>query len=226
MGLAFRAAPVPTLPSININFLIDHFLDRSVVSHNHRGHNDMNGNYGRGNQSRPDSYADAYGGHHGQHQAPRGQRYNQRQNGDYHGAGHQGYIPQHPGYPPNGVNGSPSVSGSGNLSADQLAQSTDPSSVNSSMDRLQHRQKPEGQPLTEAYGFNGFGADPQLDYQQQYHSQDHPDNYSMQQEYQQGPNYDTPAPAPPPKGPTTLQKGKAVLKEEKRKSFFKRFSKS
>ncbi|KAL1958899.1 hypothetical protein VTO42DRAFT_3452 [Malbranchea cinnamomea] len=199
---------------------------------------------GRGNQSRPDSYVDAYGGsYHNQYsyngQSSRGQRYSQRQNGDqWYGYNQQGQSPQYAGYQANDVTGSPSGSGSGNLSADQLGHSTDPSSVNSSIDRLQNRQRPEEQPLGETYGFNGFGGEPQLDHSPYYGqgSQEQAGyaNYSGQQGFQQGGAYGNFVPAPPPKdvgtpqaGPTYLQKGKDVPhKEEKRKSFFKRFSRS
>lgn len=174
----------------------------------------MNGQHGRGNQSRADSYVDAYGGNHSQpnyNQHPRGPRHNQRMNSDqWYASNQQGYGSQYAGYPPNDVNASPSGSGSGNLSADQLAQSTDPSSVNSSMDHLQNRQKP------------------QPDYNQ-YYGQDQAGygDYPAQQGYAQGTDYSA-QPAPPPKntGPTPQTKPVPQQKEVKRKSFFKRFSKS
>lgn len=187
---------------------------------------DMNGQYGRGNQSRPDSYIDAYGGNN---QYPRGQRHNQRANGDqWYGSSQQGYGHQYAGYPPNDVNASPSGSGSGNLSADQLAQSTDPSSVNSSMDHLQNRAKPGMQPSGDAYGFNGFGGEPQLDYSQHYgNDQAGYADYPVQHGYAQEADYGAPVPAPPPKDNLTTLRKKPVpqQKEVKRKSFFKRFSK-
>lgn len=209
-------------------------LTGSIIDRQGNGYNrgyDMNGQYGRGSQSRPDSYVDAYGGNYNQpnyNQHPRGQRHNQRMNGDqWYGSNQQGYSPQYAGYPPNDVNASPSGSGSGNLSADQLAQSTDPSSVNSSMDHLQSRQKPQMQPSGEAYGFNGFGGEPHLDYPQ-YYGQDQAGygDYHVQQGYAQGTDYSA-QPAPPQKdtGATLQKKPVPQQKDVKRKSFFKRFSK-
>lgn len=52
------------------------------------------------------------------------------------------------------------TAGSGSNSAsDQWGNSTDPSSVNSSMDRLQQAQQTK--PAPDTFGFNGFGPGPQ-----------------------------------------------------------------
>lgn len=53
--------------------------------------------------------------------------------------------------------GSASVNGSG--ATEQWGNSTDPSSENSSIDRVQPPQKPD---VGEQYGFNGFGGAPQF----------------------------------------------------------------
>jgi hypothetical protein len=152
------------------------------------------------------------------------------------------------------------ASGSGSNGTDQWAHHTDPSSANSSLDRLQNQQQPLQQPpqqppqqqhhqkpernLAEAYGFNGFGPNPQLD-------PPIPPPHGKETEGYGQNGYDTyeqTAPALPPKdgrrasravGPTTpvaiataangrkphLQKTPTI--SEKRTSWFKRrFSKN
>lgn len=52
-----------------------------------------------------------------------------------------------------------SVSANDSHGTDQWGNSTDPSSENSSIDRVQPAQKPD---LGEVYGFNGFGGAPQF----------------------------------------------------------------
>lgn len=51
------------------------------------------------------------------------------------------------------------ASGSGSHGTDQWGNSTNPSSENSSLDRVNHVVKPD---LGEAYGFSGFGGAPQF----------------------------------------------------------------
>ena len=52
-----------------------------------------------------------------------------------------------------------SASGTGSHGTDQWGNSTDPSSENSSIDKIHQGPKPD---IGESYGFNGFGGAPQL----------------------------------------------------------------
>ncbi|KAL8631505.1 hypothetical protein Q9189_002723 [Teloschistes chrysophthalmus] len=107
--------------------------------------------------ARPDSYIDGYGGNLSQ--SGYGRRINQRVNSDptLYGSNAQGVYPAH-GYH---QSYDTVASGSGNEShnTDPWGNSTDPSSENSSIDRVQHAPKPD---LAETYGFNGFGGVPQF----------------------------------------------------------------
>ncbi|KAK2734002.1 hypothetical protein FQN55_003063 [Onygenales sp. PD_40] len=235
-------------------------LDRGGPSYQNRGYNEQanySSNY-RPSQSRPDSYAESHsGGYYNQYNnnnyygnngyPPRVPRHGApRTNSDQQMHGHsngQGYYPQQgQPYPPNDSYASGSGSASGNHSNDQLANYTGPSSVNSSMDRLQQQQqqqKQEEQKLQEAYGFNGFGGAPDLEYSQQ------PGNGYYQEESsnafdnhpQNGDGYSSQAFAPPgvpPKDPRSggLPSSPAITRKEapappppeKRKSWFKRLS--
>ncbi|KAL2003044.1 hypothetical protein VTN02DRAFT_5200 [Thermoascus thermophilus] len=130
---------------------------------------DQGGYYGRGNQSRPDSYVDNYGGsnpqqynanhsHSNSNAGGRQQRQRPYYEQDYrNGDGNNGqsFYPQQ-GYQKSYDNvtaGSASVS-----NTDPWGNSTDPSSLNSSMDRLQQQQQ---RPLADSYGVNGSNAGPQ-----------------------------------------------------------------
>jgi len=129
------------------------------------------------------------------------------------------------------------ASGSGS-SADPVGYSTDPSSENSSMDRI---PPPPQKDLAEAYGFNGFGGNPQY----------LPPGIGINEQYgsnglqQQGNGYQTQGPPPlprkesaPPRVPIKLgatsgnagprmQEGGRPSAGEKRKSWFgKRFSRN
>ncbi|KAJ9315252.1 hypothetical protein DTO271D3_4419 [Paecilomyces variotii] len=126
------------------------------------------GNYwSRASMSRPDSVVDNYGGagpnqpysphypysnHYGGR--PR-QRYSERMYSDYGSGAPNVYAQQ--GYQRSYDN---VTAGSGSNSAsDQWGNSTDPSSVNSSMDRLQQAQQTK--PAPDNYGLNGSGPGPQ-----------------------------------------------------------------
>ncbi|KAN0073949.1 DUF2406 domain containing protein [Elaphomyces granulatus] len=195
---SFEAAIDGSYNSRQISYAPTESRRTSYFGGNNRdqGHGYYNG---RGNSSRPDSLVDNHGGggpnpptynphptsnsHGGR---PR-QRYNDRMHPDsmIHT---QNFYPQQ-SYQRSNDNIT-AASGSGSNGTDQWANHTDPSSVNSSLDRLQqqqqqqhqqqpphqqqqqqlqqhphqhqHQQKPERN-LAEAYGFNGFGPDPQLD---------------------------------------------------------------
>ncbi|KAL9587113.1 MAG: hypothetical protein Q9212_000480 [Teloschistes hypoglaucus] len=103
--------------------------------------------------ARPDSYIDGNGGNSSQ--SGYGRRINQRVNSDptLYGSNAQGVYPAH-GYH---QSYDTVASGSGNEShnTDPWGNSTDPSSENSSIDRVQHAPKSD---LAETYGFNGFGG--------------------------------------------------------------------
>ncbi|EFR04898.1 hypothetical protein MGYG_07900 [Nannizzia gypsea CBS 118893] len=220
----------------------------------------------RGYQSRPESYVDAYGNGNGNgngygstadmnqynysnqrparagppRQAP--PRTNSDPNYGYgsypthnsNPANSQYPQPQYQGQPDNPNSNSPS--GSGGRSVDHWVNSTDPSSVNSSMDRLAQQQQqqqlhPQGQgqkyddQLAESYGLTGFGTDPQLDQQpQNFMSHGQENIYRPQQQQQQQqtppsvPRKNVPAAVTAPAPAVTS----ATLQEGKRKSWFKR----
>ncbi|EED12342.1 hypothetical protein TSTA_003950 [Talaromyces stipitatus ATCC 10500] len=160
------------------------------------GEPNQNG-YGRPSMSRPDSYVD-YGasGSNGYYynQGPRGNRPrhpNNRVNSDYtNGNGHQQQQNFYPNSPYQRSQDN-FTAGSGSANTDQWGNSTDPSSVNSSFDRLQQqaaqqKQYQQQQQPSETYGLNGFGGNPQID-------------TSFQHDYRNG------VPAPPPHGQSNGQ---------------------
>ncbi|KAK3178762.1 hypothetical protein OEA41_000899 [Lepraria neglecta] len=135
---------------------------------------EYNGYYGnRMSNKRPESYADNYGS--SQDAYGNGRRFNQRNQSDpmlY------GQSNAQPNAQPNGPSNGPSngqgiypshahqqsydTVGTASYGSDgthQWGNSTDPSSENSSIERVQPPQKPD---LGEVYGFNGFGGAPQF----------------------------------------------------------------
>lgn len=122
--------------------------------------------------SRPDSYVDygASGSNGYSYQGQRGGRPrhpNSRMNSDYtNGNGYnQQQVYPNPPYQRSNDN---FTAGSGSANTDQWGNSTDPSSVNSSLDRLQQQavQQKQYQQQAESYGFNGFGGNPDTAFQQ------------------------------------------------------------
>ena len=107
--------------------------------------------------SRPESYVDTYSNQPGQYN--QGRRFGPRNASDpaLYGNNNQGV------YPTNGYQQSydtvTSASGTGSHATDQWGNSTDPSSENSSIDKIQQAPKPEP---TENYGLSGFGGSPQF----------------------------------------------------------------
>ncbi|KAL1968287.1 hypothetical protein VTN77DRAFT_2122 [Rasamsonia byssochlamydoides] len=206
---------------------------------NHNRYNDQgNYSYGRGSYSRPDSYSDNYGGSNQQYYPynqyggrPR-PRQNSRMNSEYgYGANANNFYPQQ-SYQRSNDNMT-SGSGSGSNNTDQWGNSTDPSSVNSSMDRLQQQlqngQKSEPQKPTETFGFSGFGPGPQLDAFQQ--SGPTPPPHGDQYTHTNGTNgVNGYSQAPPPPTKDTTADSRGTLKKngsEKRQSWFKkRFSRN
>ncbi|KDB21548.1 hypothetical protein H109_06528 [Trichophyton interdigitale MR816] len=230
--------------------------DRSNGQYYQRGGYDSY-SVSRGYQSRPESYVDAYGNGYGSaadmnqynysnqrpaRAGPPRQAPPPRTNSDPNYA-YSSYPthnpstvnsyytqPQYQGQQDNPNSNSPS--GSGGRSVDHWVNSTDPSSVNSSMDRLAQQQQhhPQGQKYddqpTESYGFTGFGADPQLEQSQQLMNPGQENIYSLpprlqqqKQQYQAPPTVprkEVPVSVPPP-----AVTG-ATLQEGKRKSWFKR----
>ena len=116
------------------------------------------GYYGnRMSQSRPDSMIDNYG--NAPNQYGNGRRFGPRNHSDPALYGHnstQGVYPSHGHQQSYDTVASAS---NGSHATDQWGNSTDPSSENSSIDRVQTAPKPD---LGEAYGFNGFGGAPQF----------------------------------------------------------------
>ncbi|EEP82782.1 predicted protein [Uncinocarpus reesii 1704] len=221
---------------------------RGNLSYPAHNFNNQNGYFNNRGFQRRDSQADAYGGfNYNQHnnyndsQAPRPSRHTGRSQTDPWGHSPNGHAQQSQYQ----TYDSGSASGSGNHSLDQLAQSTDPSSLASSREGLQQQQQLQPQTsevqIAADYGFAGFGTDPQLVPPQgtfQPASTQptganggnngalHVDTYASQA---------LAPPAPPAKDPkqpeaepvsknSFFQKAKGAT--EKRKSWFKRLSKS
>ena len=123
---------------------------------------------GRNGGSRPDSYVENYwppSNHHGNRTPPNqysngsGRRSvprNQSDSAFYGGGSGNGIYPAHGHQQSYDTVASAS---NGSHATDQWGNSTDPSSENSSIDRVQVPAKPD---LGEAYGFNGFGGAPQF----------------------------------------------------------------
>lgn len=104
---------------------------------------------------RPDSHVDNYGGPPNQY--GNGRRFGPRNHSDPALYGHnsaQGVYPSHAQQPSYDTVGTVS---NGSHVTDQWGNSTDPSSENSSIDRVPPAPK---QDLGEVYGFNGFGGGP------------------------------------------------------------------
>ena len=123
---------------------------------------DVGGYYGsRNGGSRPESYIEnpaapssQYGNLNGY-----GRRFGPRNHSD---PALYGHAQGHGIYPSHGHQQSYDTVASasnGSHATDQWGNSTDPSSENSSIDRVQPAAKPD---LGEAYGFNGFGGAPQI----------------------------------------------------------------
>ncbi|WEW59967.1 hypothetical protein PRK78_005449 [Emydomyces testavorans] len=249
---AFEAAVDGTYNSRRMSYIRD---PRGNLNYPARGYSDQNGIYNnRGFQSRPDTLADAYGGsgynsqYNSYHemQAPRVPRHGGRSQRDSWGQPPNGFT-QNGQYQPYD---SGSASGSGNQSMDQLAQSTDPSSLNSSRDGFQQQQQQLQQQqqqrverqIGEAYGFTGFGTDPQLEYSQPPFQSLPNESYGANGSNGsngalQGDPYASQALSPPPPAKDskpsiidTVRKNSIMQKAkgstEKRKSWFKRLSKT
>lgn len=201
---------------------------RPATHHQGRSYSDHHYN-NRGNLSRPDSYAETYANAyanpygHTNGQQPRGNR--SRMNGE------SAPYPNNPPnvYPQSGRHDSydnmTAASGSNSHRTDRWGNSTDPSSLNSSLDRLQHQQQHS---VEKTHGFNGFGNTPQLDYDQYGHDQPAPPA-PVANGYYQGHQSSMP-PAIPPKPASVPQQQQKVPSQtpttEKKKSWFKkRFSK-
>ncbi|MCJ1426021.1 hypothetical protein MMC29_003923 [Sticta canariensis] len=115
------------------------------------------GYYGNRVSSRPDSYIDNYATPPNQYNS--GRKLGQRMNSNPTLYGHNGQTTYpSPTYPQSYDTGG-SISANDSHGTDQWGNSTDPSSENSSIDRVQPAPKPD---LGEVYGFNGFGGAPQF----------------------------------------------------------------
>ena len=132
-----------------------------------RGHNDGGyyGNYNRrsGYGPRPESYVDGYAASN-QYHAPARNGYSRNHSEPMLYGGHPQQV-----YPSHSYQQSYDTVTSGEQ---PWGTSTDPSSLNSSVDRIQQPAQPPTQPgipedrvPTETYGFSGFGGKPQLDVQ-------------------------------------------------------------
>lgn len=125
-----------------------------------RGPVDSGGYYGNRMGSRPDSYIDTNGNSpvHNNHGRRFGPGHRVSSDPVMYGNNNRGGV-----YPSHGYQqsydtvASASVNGSG--ATEQWGNSTDPSSENSSIDRVPQATKPD---VGEAYGFSGFGGPPQF----------------------------------------------------------------
>jgi hypothetical protein len=118
------------------------------------------GYYGNGNRNsmnRPDSFIDQYGGLPPQFQGQgRGMRPNPRNNSDpmlYGGRNPQNVYPSH-----SYQQSYDTVGSGGSHQTEPWGNSTDPSSENSSVDRIQQTPKQGEQQVSDNYGLNGFGG--------------------------------------------------------------------
>ena len=217
------------LISTGVDLSINRILIVIQIGHNpqaSRGYGEQNGYYGRGNQSRPDSFIDygasssqapeshyPYNQNNGQRRPRPQPRVSTDQSAYINGNGANGqYTPQQ-NYSRSYDNVT-ALSGSGSGSSDPYNHSTDPSSLNSSMDQLQQQalqQQRMDERAQAEYGFSGFGAGPNMN------------GKGM-------PMAPAPAASPswgqPPKQPAVNVVRKPANQNEKRKSWFKRrFSK-
>lgn len=107
--------------------------------------------------ARPDSFIDSYAANSGQY--PGSRRLSQRLHSDPTSPGQS----NPPGFPSHSYQQSLDASGSSSANeshgTDQWGNFTDPSSENSSIDKVQQAPKPD---LAEIYGFSGFGGAPQF----------------------------------------------------------------
>lgn len=111
----------------------------------------------RMSSSRPESYAESYATPPSQYY--NGRRFGPRNNSDpalYGNNVNQGVYPEHGQQQSYDTVASAS---NGSYATDPLGNSTDPSSENSSIDKVQTAPKPD---MGEAYGFNGFGGAPKF----------------------------------------------------------------
>ncbi len=133
-------------------FLGNHFAQSRNMHHSGRG--SYYGNRNSMGHFRSDENDDGYGSYNNGH------RFGPRNNSDpalYGHNGNQGLYPSHAQQPSYDTVGTASNQ---SHATDQWGNSTDPSSENSSIDKVQPVQSK--QDLGELYGFNGFGAGPQL----------------------------------------------------------------
>ncbi|KAL4810175.1 hypothetical protein BDV18DRAFT_53988 [Aspergillus unguis] len=154
---------------------------RSSYYNQYAGHNRQYSDRGYparpNNYSRPSSYADNGNGYyHGG--GPSESYYPYNQNGGRRPRQHARNYSEQPsnysqpsgyqnGYAQNGYKSSDNITAASpsSGSADQWANSTDPSSINSSLDQFQQQQQlpqQQEQAMGESYGFSGFGAGPAI----------------------------------------------------------------
>ncbi|KAF7714229.1 Uncharacterized protein PECH_002239 [Penicillium ucsense] len=143
-----------------------------------RGYNDQNAYYGRNAQSRPDSLIDGYGNssqapdnyypYNNQNGNGRRPRHMSRMSTDQSGYGNGNgnhlsgqYAYQQQNYDRSHDNAA-GMSGSGSGYTDSHGQSTDPSSLNSSLDQLQQQQQRADERGSPGYGPPGYGGGSQM----------------------------------------------------------------
>lgn len=124
-----------------------------------------NGAYQSGAHNRPDSYIDSRGNQPGHYNQPQRRQFGPRIQSDpalYGNNSHQSQVYPAYGYQQSYDTVTTTGSGSNSQGTDQWGNSTDPSSENSSIDKIQQVQQAPKPDLAETYGFSGFGGGPQF----------------------------------------------------------------
>lgn len=236
---------------------VDHTDDcDSIAGHNgyaNRGYGEQEGYYnGRGTYSRPDSYVEGgYGaGPPPENYYPYNQmsgrprpRHHRRMNSEHYGNNasngyaQNGYAQN--GYGQNGYHKSyenvTAASGSGS-NTEPWGNSTDPSSVNSSIDQLQQQQRMDERSVADNFGFQGFGPGPNLNGKVAASGGAGPERIVLGNNQSSAPATDSGGPVGGGPAPTTRRQlrktnnvptaAPAAAGDTKRKSWFKRrFSK-
>ncbi|EAU38382.1 conserved hypothetical protein [Aspergillus terreus NIH2624] len=218
-----------------------------------RGYGEQEGYYnGRGTYSRPDSYVEGgYGaGPPPENYYPYNQmsgrprpRHHPRMNSEHYGNNasngyaQNGYAQN--GYGQNGYHKSyenvTAASGSGS-NTEPWGNSTDPSSVNSSIDQLQQQQRMDERSVADNFGFQGFGPGPNLNGKVAASGGAGPERIVLGNNQSSAPATDSGGPVGGGPAPTTRRQlrktnnvptaAPAAAGDTKRKSWFKRrFSK-
>ncbi|KAL8831139.1 MAG: hypothetical protein Q9191_001033 [Dirinaria sp. TL-2023a] len=147
---AARSVQDPNAADLPLLLISVHYFTDQCPTYAQRSPIDVRGQNGNRMSSRPSSYVE---NNHGRRF---GQGHRIASDPALYGQNSQGVYPSQGYQQSYDTVASASVNGSGGT--DPWGNSTDPSSENSSIDRVQQAQKPD---LSEQYGFSGFGGAPQ-----------------------------------------------------------------